>query len=129
MRIQAQSFATTEPRPAHIPADWIVFNAPRPLDGSELGSNRWATWEGEFHHGIHYAAVNPRDSFAIQRIRDNVALDAWVVRYVTDEEIADAMGTFCRENEIDRSDYEWDELRTTYLRNAWNQPLALDIKG
>jgi hypothetical protein len=127
MPVQVQSFATTDPRPAHIPTGWIIFNAPRPLNGSEVSGNCWATWEGEFHHGCHYAAVNPRDPYAFQMIRDNIALDGWVARYVTNEEIATAMETYCLENELDRSDYEWDELRTTYLRNAWNQPLTLDI--
>lgn len=127
MVIQAQSFATTDVRPAHIPSDWFIFNAPRPLDGSELSGNRWAIWEGEFRHGCHYTAVDPRDPFATQRIRDNIALDGWVVRYVSNDDIAAAMETYCLEHEIDRSDFEWEELRSTFLQNAWNQSLTLEI--
>ena len=127
MQIKAQSFATSDLRPAQAPPDWIVINAPRPLDGSELSGNQRATWEGKFHHGVHYAAVDPCDPEAARRVRENLSLDGWVVRYVTDGEIASAMETYCLENEIDRSDYEWEELRNTFLQLVWNQTISLDI--
>ena len=40
-------------RPADIPADWTIYNAPRPLYGHKR-------WQGDFRHGIFFAAVAPR---------------------------------------------------------------------
>ena len=39
-------------RPADIPADWTFYNAPRPLYGHKR-------WQGDFRHGIFFAAVMP----------------------------------------------------------------------
>ena len=38
----------------YLEKGWTVYNAPRPLLGHEL-------WQGEFRHGIFYAAVAPDD--------------------------------------------------------------------
>ena len=54
---------------------WTVVNAPRPLPGR-------VQWEGEFRHGVHYAA-GPLDEFADRW----ASLDAWPVMPITNMEI------------------------------------------
>ena len=70
------NLATWAP-PQPIPGGWLIVNAPRPI-GGEL------TWEGEFRHGMYWAAA-PADT------ADRAgweALDAWPVRFITDDQIA-----------------------------------------
>ena len=70
------NLATWSP-PEPIPDGWLIVNAPRPIGGE-------ITWEGEFRHGMYWAAA-PADT------ADRAgweALDAWPVRFVTDNEIA-----------------------------------------
>jgi hypothetical protein len=54
---------------------WSVVNAPRPLCGR-------VTWEGEFRHGIYYAA-GPLEEYA----KGWANLDAWPVQAITNMEI------------------------------------------
>lgn len=64
------------PAPEDSPDGWLIANAPRPLAGP-------VTWTGEFRHGIFYAAA--------PAIREGTfgweADDAWLVEFVTDEQI------------------------------------------
>lgn len=73
-------------RPA-IPEDWIICNAPRPLTGDE-------TWEGEFQHGIFYAALNPHDFFFKISLARNQTLDAWMVLYYSEAEARACLKAF-----------------------------------
>ena len=67
-----------EPRPANVPADALIFNAPRPLCGHEH-------WQGEFRHGIFYVAIFPADQYAEGFIRETVGLDGWLCEYISVE--------------------------------------------
>jgi len=62
------------------PDGWILFNAPRPIYGHR-------EWQGQFWHGVFYAAVNPKGERAEWMIRENAMLDAWVIRYYGEAEI------------------------------------------
>lgn len=65
--------------PKEQPEGWEVHNAPRPLVGN-------IQWEGEFRHGIFYAAIDPADSLMTGYARrENASLDAYRVEYVTKE--------------------------------------------
>ena len=66
-------------RPSHIPADWPIFNAPRPLYGEP-------TWTGDFIHGIFYSTVDPSDSYGPGFISRNADLDAWQLEWISEEE-------------------------------------------
>ena len=65
-------------RPNHIPENWTIWNAPRPLYGD-------TAWEGDFVHGIFYAAIDPDSPFSESNIKDNISLDAWQLDFVTEE--------------------------------------------
>lgn len=59
---------------------WSVFNAPRPLPGTEDEL-------GDFRHGTFYVAVDPaspRAEWCLREIRD---LDGWPVQLISNEEI------------------------------------------
>jgi hypothetical protein len=72
------SVVTQDPsnRPADIPENWIILNAPRPLYGHKQ-------WDGPFLHGIFYAAIDPDDDAGNWMLKNSISLDAWVVAYVT----------------------------------------------
>jgi hypothetical protein len=69
-------------RPAHVPTDSIIFNAPRPLYASE-GSE--TSWQGDFCSGIFYVVVHAEDPYRADWIKKNKSLDARVLAYVSEE--------------------------------------------
>lgn len=89
-------------------ADWIIFNAPRPLYGDVVG-------KGEFLYGIFYAAVNPNGDFAEQLCRENLRLDAVVCKYVTMDEIVYWVQQFCK-----RKGYDFNELDNNDVRQCFS---------
>lgn len=74
----------TTPSNQPIPDDWIIFNAPRSLYASFDNNNYPLDWQGEFIHGIFYAAVSPDD---IRSIKRNNELDGWALIWHNKEEI------------------------------------------
>ena len=62
--------------PDGVGDDWLIANAPRPLDGE-------ITWEGGFCHGRYYAAA-PASAAVMAGWR---AADARLVRFTTNEQI------------------------------------------
>ena len=95
-------------RPSHIPTDWPIFNAPRPLYGEP-------TWTGDFIHGVFYATVDPTDPYGPGFIIRNADLDAWQLEWVSEEEVViEAMQWLTSEypieaKEIDPADPEHRE--------------------
>lgn len=59
-----------------FPEDWVVANAPRPLDGT-------ITWVGEFRHGTFYAAAPE----VVEGSFSWAADDALLVKFTTNDEI------------------------------------------
>jgi hypothetical protein len=74
--------------PADLDPAWLIVNAPRPLLGDR-------TWQGQFRHGIFYAAMPATapegDEFRQRRhadvLRSWQADDAWQVEFIDDTEI------------------------------------------
>ena len=64
--------------------DWAVWNAPRPLYGDEC-------WEGDFRHGIFYAAVRRDDPRFEKLAEENWCLHGQPVVVVTDAQIRAAV--------------------------------------
>lgn len=106
-----------EKRPSNIPESWVVFNAARPLPGHEY-------WEGEFHHGIFYAAINPEGYNAHNILKSNIALDGWLVHYYNENLYQE-----WRTNTLKKHGKDIDELnermerwlKETYLQDNWNK--------
>jgi hypothetical protein len=69
-----------DPRPEYVPLDHPIFNAPRPLIG-------YKCWQGQFRHGIFYAAIDIAVPGAESCIRDNVSLDGWLCEYITSHDV------------------------------------------
>jgi hypothetical protein len=76
--------------PEEIPADWLIFNAPRPLYGDR-------TWIGPFCSGVFYAAVDPSGDGTAAYIKMDRELDAVLIRWVTEAEIREWADTYYRE--------------------------------
>lgn len=64
--------------------DHVIFNAPRPLLGTQLSCTDWC-------HGRFYAQVNLADAYATAFVKQNIGLDARVVVTVTDEEVVEML--------------------------------------
>jgi hypothetical protein len=62
--------------PADIPEGWKIANAPRPLAGER-------TWDGQFRHGIFYAAAPQVVGGTFGWAAD----DAWPVEFIDNAEI------------------------------------------
>ena len=71
-----------------VPSGWIILNAPRPLLEQD-------TWEGDWCHGRHYAAIDPTDSMASVYLRKSLDLDGWVVDYIGQAEIDAHVEAMC----------------------------------
>lgn len=65
--------------PADVDANALIFNAPRPLLGTK-------TWQGDWVAGIFFAAVNPDDPYRAGWIKENQALDAALLTFVSEDE-------------------------------------------
>ena len=76
-------------RPPHIPKHWSVCNAPRPIMGTQ-------TWEGDFRHGIFYAAIDPADEFVKMNLETNRKLDAYELVFYTEGEARNALKEKCK---------------------------------
>jgi len=88
--------ATTTERHPNAPPAWWVLNAPRPLYGTiHVSGNDAFTWTGPFVEGIHYAAIDPTDPEASRWLEENRRLGAVLLRYVTEDEIAEWAGGYC----------------------------------
>jgi len=97
-----------EPRPDDIPADALIFNAPRPLCGH-------THWDGEFRHGIFYVAIFPSDQYAEGFIRETVGLDGWLCEYISEDEIRPYAEEKARENDLKVEDCDWVDWVDTYM--------------
>lgn len=104
-------------RPTDIPQNWPIHNAPRPLYGQK-------TWQGDFVHGVFYAAIDPTDKDSDWRIKSNEALDAYELIFMTREQALDKALEYYRENfptiypKIDLNDKEHQRMVITgWVRN------------
>jgi len=57
-----------------MPDSWLIFNAPRPLLGHQ-------EWQGDFRHGVFYAAINPEDTGSYRMIKYNCEMDGWFCEF------------------------------------------------
>lgn len=76
-------------RPDYVPDSWLVFNAARPIGASPVygRAHKYAFWQGNFHHGIYYAAINPEDGNADGLIQYNNEMDGYLCIWVTHAEV------------------------------------------
>ena len=97
--------------PQDIPDGWVIGNAPRPLAGQ-------ITWQGDFRHGIFYAASPemPGGTFGWE------ADDAYLVTFTTNEEIAVKVAAKLAEygyESAEELDMTVGELATSTLNLPW----------
>ncbi len=108
---------TQTPAGRPIPADWVIHNAPRPLNGSQGSDGKPLTWDGEFVAGIHYAAINPTDPYAADDTRANGENNAALVAWVSDDEVrAWAQAYYTAEYpEVDLSEVDLPQMKQAFL--------------
>jgi len=95
-----------------VETSWRIFNAPRPLPGS-------VTWDGEFHHGIFYAAIDPEDDYATELEERCISLDGHLVIPIEKEEVVE----WCRayyaaeypKDAIDVTEIDYEDLVMSWV--------------
>lgn len=88
-------------RPASVPAEWVIFNASRPIYGD-------IEWRDGGGFGFFWTAVDPAGQRAAWMQEENRRNDAAIVTLVTEEE-AYQRG---RQIVLDRYGYTADVLQT-----------------
>ena len=106
-------------RPADVPDGWIIFNAPRPLDGDK-------TWQGDFYHGLFYAAVDPAGKLAAESVYDSVALDGWVCEYVSQSDIDAWAADFRIDEGLTVSDFDPEDIRRSFFESEGRKQVHVD---
>jgi hypothetical protein len=95
-----------------VPEDWIICNAPRPLQGTRL-------WTGDFITGVLYAGIDPKDEFAAGHIEFNTRQDAKIIQYYTKDELVQVALEHLKEYEIDPVELrEWLVNRALDILNG-----------
>ena len=101
-----------EPNDCEIPAGWQIYNAARPLPGTIV-------WEGEFHHGIFYAAVDPKDPYAATWRQGCIDLDGHLVVPISKDEVRDWCRAYYKQEypkvQIDIDEFDYEDLVMSWL--------------
>ena len=71
-------------RPALIPKNWKIMNAPRPLMGHKL-------WTSYFVSGVFHVALDPDKENYDEFLDFNVRQDATVLEYISRQDVVDDM--------------------------------------
>lgn len=109
----------------------VVFNAPRPLYSAMSDSSPHnGQWRADFIKGIFYAAVDPEHELASWAVRENVRLDACIVRPISEEETKAEAIAYMKGYDPGVSDFlcekYWQEYWTTKL---WRRTIEIDERG
>ena len=108
-----EGYHKTERNP-DVPQSWTIYNAPRPLRGH-------MSWQGPFRHGIFYVAVappgDPADEFGDSELftERNRSLDGHVCEWISREEIEEWGRSYCADNDVEYSDFDYSEVVRAYL--------------
>jgi len=107
-------------RPADIPADWTIYNAPRPLYGHKR-------WQGDFRHGIFFAAVapggDPADEFgdAAEYHKRNRELDGHECLWVSKADVMAYGAQKAAEYEVDLDEFDYKDIVSSFVDNYERQ--------
>lgn len=111
---------TTAPRPEDIPADWVVFNAPRPIYGHKC-------WEGEYNAGTFYAAIDMSDKWGEEYLKETLLLDGYPLQFITEEFQKEWVREFYAQ---DKQTIEWmtaGDIRSEfYTLNSQSQEFTIN---
>lgn len=94
-----------------IPADAVIFNAPRPIVGTE-------TWTGDFCCGVFYAYLTPTSQQRAFILESNCAMKATVLNFV-DEEVSKA-----QIRAYLKTEYPDDDIGEDLFEEYWRDSFA-----
>ncbi len=139
--ISFQPRPTQTPSGIPIPENWIIFNAPRPMFGSEPtdqepGGNVRLEWAGEWVRGCLFSAVNPDDPMAYWQAKENIGLDGYVVKYVSEKDVRDWFHAYyqqlCAQYPEVQSEtellYTWGDIQATYLDHLDRNKIQIEVE-
>ena len=118
-------------RPERVPADWLIFNTARPLMGSHYpgSEDERATWTGDFHRGVFYAAVDPADPNADMWIRENNKQDAALCIWKTADEVVAHVKAYYGERYPDHDEDVYDGVGFDYFAQVYRDLYFGSIAG
>jgi hypothetical protein len=85
-------------RPVRPDAEWVVWNAARPLMGSEA-------WQGKFRRGVYYAAARRDDPLFERWAEENCRLDGHLVEVVDNARSRELLNGMLERNGYSVQDY------------------------
>jgi len=94
-----------------FPANWRVFNAARPIPGTE-------TWTGDFLHGIFYAAIDPQDPDADMWEKRCIELDGHLLVPIPRDEVMRWARAFYAE-QYPNHPIDWDNVDYRDVATSW----------
>ena len=108
-------------KPGNVPDTWEIYNAPRPLYGH-------VTWQGNFRHGIFYAAIDPEGDYADEYRERTLQLDGSRCVFVTVDDVEEWATNYIAElneryarieshEEIKRDDFDFGDILKSYLQH------------
>lgn len=98
----------------YLERGWTVYNAPRPIMGHEL-------WQGEFRHGIFYAAVAPdgdlADEFgdALEFHKRNAQDHAFTCQIVTKDTVMAYGELIAKKYKVTLAEFDYEDIVASYL--------------
>ena len=107
-------------RPDDIPETWTIYNAPRPLYGH-------VRWQGDFRHGIFFAAVapegDPADEFndAAEYHKRNRQLDGHECLWVPKAEVMVYGAQKAAEYGVDLDEFDYKDIVSSFVDNYHRQ--------
>ena len=93
----------------YLARGWTVYNAPRPILGHD-------TWQGDFRHGVFYAAVAPEDDPADefgdtpQFHKRNQDLDGYICQIVTEADVIAYGAMMTEEYGVTLADFSYEDI-------------------
>jgi len=96
-----------------VPEDWMIFNAPRPM----WGTQEWYD-KNVYLHGRWFAAISPMDPYKLDMLTRNEQDDGWLIVYHAEEQLQ-AVGWEWVEKNYPDSDLE--------PKDPWLTQKGLDI--
>ena len=132
---------TVTPSGDTIPADWLIFRATRPLDGSvriypdgKMSKYAIAYEDDQFIHGCHVGCVNPKQGESwLQKpsriVKDNVSADGWLIIYVTKQDILDWGTAYLKAHDLDIKDFDWDQVLDSYANSHFEIDTEIEVEA
>lgn len=97
-------------KPEHVPDDWEIYNAPRPLYGHEH-------WKGHFRSGVFFVAIDPEGDYADEYREKTLQLDGHRCVFI-DKSVIETWGRArAAHYNVDFDTFDFSEIIRSFMVN------------